>query len=1075
MTVPTFVSIGTLASSTTSSTSGTPALPASRVNGNVLIAWVEINGSKTFALSSGAISNGWNLYGTQITGNVSQAFAWRIVDGNEAACVFTWTPGHAFQAICFQYTGNDTTSPIGNVDTNTGSTTIQGTIGAFASRANSGVVAIISEQGVGTPSTPSGWSSRNNNTLTAAGTIATRTFTAGLANIGDSTNPSFGSTGGLQFGIQLIEILSPNVAPPVSTTIAQTLSGFTQAATPVESEPSTIAMTLFAPTQSLAAFSGTNGVVAQTLLGISQEIDATESVPLTIAQTLRGFTQEIDVSDIRSDIAQTLPGFTQEVDIAEQPKAAIATVFAGLVQEMDTAVVFTSTIDQRLPGFLQESDDAVVLDTTINMILGQPKPPPDITVSELSHQGSLTGSGFVRPFATTGASDAGKLIVIQIASTATSTSANTITALTNIPGQPAWQQRAQMLGSQPGSAVGLETWYLVSNSAFGPSNVTITMHGNQDSWESIVYEYGNIDTDQPWDTDSSVPASSQNNSLTSTSLPSISGLATANDFTMQVGYFASNTTAEPSAGAGFTRDAAEQVVASSHTSSTAIEISKLVPGKSSGLSVSFGSVTSAWCMIADTIRGIATARSALTQEIDVTVDPAALTATTLFGLTQEIDVMSNPSAAIDTLLHPLAQTATAHVDPRGHIDQTFMSILQKVSPTVVFPPGSIVGDAIQTLPKLSQEMDVTVSAVSNIAQTLPGLVQEFDTDVTTPNVDTSIDTTLAGLVQEIDIDQSPAAFIDMTLTGLIQQEMISVADPNGSILTTIDQTLPGFTQEIDATLEIPVGVDTVLSFAIFGLQQEADVIVEIPTIIDTTLFAIVPSTFGEIIGVIDQTLPGFSQEIDDDVELVFRATIDQTLPSFGPQEADVTVEMAAAIDQTLPGFQQEADVNVEMVAAIDQVLAGLQQEADVVVEMEAVIDMTLTGLMQELDATTQDETTITTVLPGFGQAIIVEVDNPTINPVADIAAELMGFSQRCQIVVTNPKARHGRGNSGMVMPSKDMPIHPGELELFRRKVYARNVDGLVPISPVAQTNLTTTRYPHSRPAVNRTPLGKPKS
>lgn len=48
---------------------------------------------------------------------------------------------------------------------------------------------------------------------------------------------------------------------------------------------------------------------------------------------------------------------------------------------------------------------------------------------------------------------------------------------------------------------------------------------------------------------------------------------------------------------------------------------------------------------------------------------------------------------------------------------------------------------------------------------------------------------------------------------------------------------------------------------------------------------------------------------------------------------------------------------------------------------------------------------------------------------------------------------------------KDASIHPGEFELYRGSMYGRGVHAVVPPAAMAHGNLTTTRYPTSRPVV----------
>ncbi len=93
-----------------------PGLPGSRVAGNVLIAWILLNsGGQTITLSGA----GWNLGDS----NGQSAWAWRTVDGSEAAPSFAWQSLRSGQAACIQIGGADGGSPIGTTRNNSGTST----------------------------------------------------------------------------------------------------------------------------------------------------------------------------------------------------------------------------------------------------------------------------------------------------------------------------------------------------------------------------------------------------------------------------------------------------------------------------------------------------------------------------------------------------------------------------------------------------------------------------------------------------------------------------------------------------------------------------------------------------------------------------------------------------------------------------------------------------------------------------------------------------------------------------------------------------------------------------------------
>lgn len=113
MGVPSFVN--DVGNSQGTGTSSTTNFPSGRVNGNLLIAFVQTpsGGGKTFA-----VGGGWTIPAglTNSTANSSVAIAWRYVDGTEAAPVFTWTGSANWTSRVLQFTGVQAVTPIGNTN-----------------------------------------------------------------------------------------------------------------------------------------------------------------------------------------------------------------------------------------------------------------------------------------------------------------------------------------------------------------------------------------------------------------------------------------------------------------------------------------------------------------------------------------------------------------------------------------------------------------------------------------------------------------------------------------------------------------------------------------------------------------------------------------------------------------------------------------------------------------------------------------------------------------------------------------------------------------------------------------------
>jgi len=106
---PTFVNdSGT--NGATSGNAGAPALVGSRTNGNLLIAFAQINTGGQTVTVSGA---GWTLGATHSDANASAAWAWRMVDGTETAPTFNWTTNAVHHQRMFQFRDTHPTAPIG--------------------------------------------------------------------------------------------------------------------------------------------------------------------------------------------------------------------------------------------------------------------------------------------------------------------------------------------------------------------------------------------------------------------------------------------------------------------------------------------------------------------------------------------------------------------------------------------------------------------------------------------------------------------------------------------------------------------------------------------------------------------------------------------------------------------------------------------------------------------------------------------------------------------------------------------------------------------------------------------------
>jgi hypothetical protein len=181
-TPPVFVNAGATLSNGTAS-SATPALPASLVNGNILIAVAVSRSSGTNACSS----SGWNAILQNITGGsggtqTRTSLYYYIVDGAEASPTITGMAGSNIAAI-FQWSGV-LNPPIGNTDS--GSASSGTTISDSGINTTAGFSRVIYVAGLrATLGTPSGYSEDSETGIVNGCDIA-----VGGVNVTTSGNPS---------------------------------------------------------------------------------------------------------------------------------------------------------------------------------------------------------------------------------------------------------------------------------------------------------------------------------------------------------------------------------------------------------------------------------------------------------------------------------------------------------------------------------------------------------------------------------------------------------------------------------------------------------------------------------------------------------------------------------------------------------------------------------------------------------------------------------------------------------------------------------------------------------------------
>jgi hypothetical protein len=171
---PAIATTGTLTGSP-AQTTATLTMPTLLVNGNVLVAFVQLPaaGSKTFS-----VGGGWTIGDTDAGGNA--AWAWRYVDGSEAAPVFSW--GGASVAWHGQITQVQTvkaTAAIGSFNKNNGTVSPISVSAVTTTGLRSLILAILLKQGNEVISVPTSFSTvAQFNDATASDRMAAETVAA---------------------------------------------------------------------------------------------------------------------------------------------------------------------------------------------------------------------------------------------------------------------------------------------------------------------------------------------------------------------------------------------------------------------------------------------------------------------------------------------------------------------------------------------------------------------------------------------------------------------------------------------------------------------------------------------------------------------------------------------------------------------------------------------------------------------------------------------------------------------------------------------------------------------------------
>lgn len=209
---PVFVDAGTVAH-VSNNTTITPTLPASLVNGNILVAMVAVSANRTFTFPAG-----WTPIDHFNDGNVSAAYAYRVVDGSETDPAITWTTNTDAAAKIWQFSGAVFIGPnlakVGDPG-NTATLTNPG----IATTADNSLVVLLAFGNNGTISgTPTSYTSFSNENPIGFALGAFGEDVSILGHTSDTVSEGLsGAMRWISFEFELCNVIPPNFAAWAST------------------------------------------------------------------------------------------------------------------------------------------------------------------------------------------------------------------------------------------------------------------------------------------------------------------------------------------------------------------------------------------------------------------------------------------------------------------------------------------------------------------------------------------------------------------------------------------------------------------------------------------------------------------------------------------------------------------------------------------------------------------------------------------------------------------------------------------------------------------------------------------
>jgi hypothetical protein len=269
MAAPTFVNAGAMGGQAANTTVTLP-LPGSRVNGNLLVAFLQ------FAISNRTPTwpAGWTSIANTNGASGSAACAYRYVDGTETACSPTWTGLANVDGRIYQYSGTLGSAPIGAHHETISSAGNTGSDAGATATSNNSLFILLLGGGNDTETRSSGpggsWNTDSAWTTAGVGGVGawSESTPSTVGSASDSSSFTMaGGAGGMLWSVFTIELLS-EVAPTEAHITASPALGISQATTLTTSVSISASPSL--GISEAVTFSDTQNLTASPALGLSE-------------------------------------------------------------------------------------------------------------------------------------------------------------------------------------------------------------------------------------------------------------------------------------------------------------------------------------------------------------------------------------------------------------------------------------------------------------------------------------------------------------------------------------------------------------------------------------------------------------------------------------------------------------------------------------------------------------------------------------------------------------------------------------------------------------------------------------